>query len=194
MLPMATFLLSRFRPISITVLFCWLIHFSVFSQDKLAFGVSGAYNLAVKNIGIRARVQVPIVPRLYVVPSFCYMPKFNEIHEYTVSLPIHYVIYEGNEKYHGHKARYEPFLPNIYLIAGVSYNKWINYVETLNSNAKQENLLPEAGVGISIGDYPLQFFAEGKYNPTWKEGLVELGVLICPAYLKKDRKSRCPKF
>jgi hypothetical protein len=75
----------------------------------------------------------------------------------------------------------------------VEYNRWINFEKTLNAKAKQNNVLPEAGLGLSAGGNFIRIFAEGKYNIFWKESYGEVGVLFFPFNDRLSRRNNCPK-
>ena len=177
---------------------CIFVSFSLFfsvtakAQDKIAFGLSAAYNFPLQGLGIGLRVQIPIIERFYVVPEVRYFPAFNAIHEFYGGANIQYMIFEGNYKPRGIKRVSEPHIPNLYLTAGADYNRWINYAPSLNDKAIKDNFLPNIGIGTSIGNYAFQGFAELKYNIIWKESFAEVGFLVCPRYFKSKKKSKCP--
>ena len=162
------------------------------AQDKIAYGFSGAYNFPLQNLGVGLRVQIPIVERLYVVPAIRYFPAFNSIHEFYGGANVQYMLFEGNYKPRGVKRVSERHIPNLYLTAGAEYNRWVNYAPSLNDKANKNNFLPNIGIGTSIGNYAFQGFAELKYNIIWKESFAEVGFLVCPAYFKSKKKSKCP--
>ena len=172
----------------------FLSSFNAFSQDRIAFGISGMYNFPLNSLGFGLRAQVPIAPRWYVVPQLKYAPAFNTIHEFYGGMNVHFLLIEGNQRFGGFKRGVEPEKPTVYLAAGAEYNRWINYVETRQANSKQNNILPEVGIGAAIGNYPVRLFAEVKYNILWQESYGEVGLLFCPAYIKKNKNTRCPNF
>jgi hypothetical protein len=172
--------------------FLLCINASLFSQDKIALGISGMYNFPLQSVGLGLRAQIPVLPRVYIVPQIKYAPAFNTIHELYSGVNLHYLIIKGNERFKGFKRSMESEKPTIYLTGGVEYNRWINYVETRQTNSKQNNILPEVGIGSAIGNYSIRFFAEVKYNILWKESYGEVGIMICPAYIKLKRKANCP--
>ena len=159
------------------LLFSILLNSTItYAQDKLSFGVSGAYNFPLNSIGIGLRGQVPILPKVFVVPQLKYFPSFNTIHELYGGLNLHYAIIEGNQRPNGFKRSIDPEIPLIYVAAGVQYNRLINYVENVESKAKPNNFLPEVGLGTSVGGYPIRLFAERKYNILWNESYGEVGI------------------
>lgn len=180
----------------LSVLICFLLCFntSLFSQDKIALGVSGMYNFPLNSVGIGLRAQIPVIPRVQLVPQFKYAPPFNTIHELFAGLNINYIVFKGNVRRNGFKKGMEVEKPTIYLTGGVEYNRWINYIETQQKNSKQNNFLPEVGIGTSVGNYSVRFFGEIKYNIRWQESYGEIGLLICPAYIKSKRKASCPIY
>jgi hypothetical protein len=168
------------------------LNVTTYGQDKTSFGFSGMYNFPLKTIGIGVRANIPIFERAYVVPQFKYAPSFNKIHELYAGVNLHYVIMQGNQYINGRKRATEPTIPSIYITGGVLYNRWINYTETVSTTAKQNNILPEIGLGTSIGGYAVRAFAEVKYNVRWNESYGEVGLLFCPYYIKQKRRYSCP--
>ncbi|MFY7827726.1 MAG: hypothetical protein ACOVQ4_11410 [Flectobacillus sp.] len=180
---------------SLLILFVLLArHFTIYSQDKFSFGFSGAYNFPLNSVGFGVRAQVPIIPKVFVVPQLKYYPSFNTIHELYGGINVHYVLVEGSIRPSGFKRSIDPEIPMVYLAVGAQYNRWINYVETQQSNSKPNNFLPEVGLGTSIGNYPVRLFAEVKYNILWKESYAEVGLMFCPAYFRTKRRTYCPTF
>ncbi len=180
---------------SVFILLLLLVnHFNIYSQDKFSFGFSGVYNFPLNSVGIGLRAQVPIIPKVFVVPQLKYFPSFNTIHELYGGINVHYALVEGNIRPDGFKRSIDPEIPMIYLAVGAQYNRWINYVETQQSNSKPNNFLPEVGLGTSIGNYPVRLFAEVKYNILWKESYGEVGLMFCPAYFRTKSKTNCPTF
>lgn len=174
--------------------FCLVLsaNLSLYSQDKIAFGISGMYNFPLQSVGLGLRAQIPVIPRVFIVSQFKYAPPFNTIHELYGGINVHYVIIKGNERLKGFKRSVEKEKPMVYLTAGAEYNRWINYVETQQANSKQNNILPEVGIGTAIGNYNVRLFAEIKYNIRWQESYGEVGLIFCPAYIKSKRKANCP--
>ena len=127
---------------SVFILLLLLVnHFNIYSQDKFSFGFSGVYNFPLNSVGIGLRAQVPIIPKVFVVPQLKYFPSFNTIHELYGGINVHYALVEGNIRPGGFKRSIDPEIPMIYLAVGAQYNRWINYVETQQSNSKPNNFL-----------------------------------------------------
>lgn len=181
--------------ICIIVLLIASTNFYSKAQNEIFYGVSGMYNIPLKNIGIGVRAQIPVWDRVELVPQVKYVPSFNKIHELYGGANLHFLLIEGNEKINGRKPLYERTRPDIYLAAGVEYNRWIDYVETKKTNSGRNNILPEAGMGISYGNKTIRFFGEVKYNILWNESYLEAGLLVCPSRIFKQNKSnKCPRL
>jgi hypothetical protein len=162
------------------------------AQDKTAFGLSAIYNFPLQTVGAGFRIQMPVANRFALVPQIKYMPSFNNIHEAYGGINLHYFILNNTFSL-GTRKYVNPKRPVLYLAAGVEYNRWINYEKTLNTKAKQNNVLPEAGLGLSAGGNFIRIFAEGKYNIFWNESYGEVGVLFFPFNEQLSRKNNCPK-
>jgi hypothetical protein len=165
---------------------------NLLAQDKTAFGLSAIYNFPLQTIGAGFRIQMPVANRFVLVPQIKYMPSFNNIHEAYGGINLHYFLLNNTFSL-GHKQIVNPKRPVLYLAAGVQYNRWINYEKTLNLKAKKDNVLPEAGLGLSAGGNFIRIFAEGKYNILWNESYGEVGVLFFPFNDRLSRKNNCPK-
>ncbi len=176
-----------------TIIVILLLSLQLQAQDKIAFGLSGMYNFPLQTVGIGLRAQIPVIERLYVVPQIKYAPSFNTIHEFYGGVNMHYFLL-NNTISHGYKQQTMPQRPVLYLAAGVEYNRWLNYEKTKNLKANQNNLLPEVGLGISVGGHLVRAFAEVKYNIIWEESYGEFGVMIYPFNPKRNRKNNCPKI
>lgn len=149
------------------------------AQQSTLFGAAAAGNVALKTGGLALRAQIPLGERFELVPQFRYFPKFNKVHEFYEGLNLHYspinvALQNSNLK--------------LYVLAGMSYNRWIDYQPSLNDRAKRDNFLPETGAGLNFGMDNIRFFAEAKYNPFWKESTAEIGVLFAPK--RKSRNGR----
>jgi hypothetical protein len=168
-----------------------LISSALFAQDKAAVGFSGIYNFPLHSIGGGFRIQVPVNHRVSLVPKLKYMPAFNTIHEVYGGLSLQYNII-NNTIARGTKNLVVPGRPVVYVSAGVDYNKWLNYEATLNSKSKAQNLIPEAGIGVSAGLNFVRVFAEVKYNMLWQESYGEIGFLLFPFNAPSPRKNNCP--
>ncbi|GAB3511330.1 hypothetical protein GCM10027442_20990 [Emticicia fontis] len=164
----------------------------LYAQDKTAFGLSAIYNFPLQTVGAGFRIQMPVANRLALVPQIKYMPAFNNIHEAYGGINLHYFILNNTFSL-GTRKYVNPRRPVLYLAAGVEYNKWLNYEKTLNKKAKSDNILPEAGLGLSIGGNFIRIFAEGKYNIFWKESYGEIGVLFFPFNDRLAHRNDCPK-
>lgn len=180
---------------SIKVLFfVFFIITNLQAQDKPAFGASLMYNFPLSTVGFGLRGQIPLSNRLLVVPQVKYAPGFNEIHELYAGTNIHFLLLTKSRNIGYQKSIVEPQKPNLYLAAGVAYNRWINYFPSINSRAKQNNIIPEVGGGLTLGSLVTRFFVEGKYNILWNESYGEVGLLFYPAYIKINKRNSCPKI
>jgi hypothetical protein len=150
------------------------------SQEKFTIGPSIVYNFPVQGIGFGLRAQIPVMDRVQIVPQFKYLPSYNVINEYYGGINIHYLVY-----------RYKSI--DLYAAAGGMYNRWINYAPSENANSKKSNILPEAGIGTSLGSEDIRGFVELKYNVLWNESYLEAGILFSPLGLLQ-KKYTCPTY
>lgn len=180
------------KNIYLKTLFLLLFSMSLYAQDKTAFGLSAIYNFPLQTVGVGFRIQMPLADRFALVPQIKYMPKFNSVHEAYGGINLHYYLLNNTFSL-GRKKLVNPLRPVLYLAAGVEYNRWINYTITLNDKAKKNNVLPEAGLGLSAGTNFIRIFAEAKYNILWKESYGEIGVLFFPFNDRLASKNNCPK-
>lgn len=164
-----------------------LIGFSLNAQRSVSFGLSGTYNIPLETIGTGIRASIPLSPAWAVSPQIRYNPAFNDIHELSAGSNLHYYFIRNfRRQVPSYRAQSRGPL---YLIAGVHYNRWINYSESLNKKAKKNNILPEIGMGAALGGNILKVFLEGKYNPLWLEPSAEAGLLVYP--FNKSSKLKC---
>jgi hypothetical protein len=175
------------------VIIVLLLNYSLHAQDKISFGISGMYNFPLETIGIGFRSQIPVTERLSVVPQIKYAPSFNTIHEFYGGVNVYYSLL-NNTLLHGYRPKVHPQIPVLYLAVGLEYNKWINYEKTKNTKANPNNILPEVGLGLSVGGHLIRAFAEIKYNVVWEESYGEVGVMIYPFNTKPSGKNNCPKI
>jgi hypothetical protein len=54
--------------------------------------------------------------------------------------------------------------------------------------------LGNVGLGAAIGSSSVRLFAEAKYNVLWNETFGEIGLLVFPGTIRKNRYSSCPKI
>ncbi len=174
-----------------------LLKFQGFAQDKIAIGAAAMYNYPLNTKGFGIRSMIPVSNRLMVVPQVKYAPSFNEtnkIQELYAGVNLNYMFIAPSRKMGYGESRIIPQKPAFYLTVGVAYNRWLNYQPTINTRAKENNILPEVGGGIIFGSLTTRIFIEGKYNALWNESYSELGVMFYPAFFKLNRKNACPKF
>lgn len=169
-----------------------LVSTSTYAQDKVSFGASVMYNFPLNTIGVGIRSQIPINNRITLTPDIKYAPKFNDIHELYAGINVHLLLITSTKNISYQRSRVEPQKPNLYIIAGAEYNQWFNYINSINSKANKQNVLPKIGLGTSFGSHITRFFAEVKYNTLWDEAYAEAGLLIYPGFIKLKKKNRCP--
>jgi len=169
-----------------------LVSTTIYAQDKVSFGASLMYNFPLNTIGAGLRSQIPITNRLILTPDIKYAPKFNQIHELYAGLNFQFLLITSIKNISYKKSRVEPQKPNLYITAGAEYNHWFNYINSINSKANKQNVLPKVGLGTSYGSHITRFFAEIKYNILWDEAYTEVGLLVYPGYIKLKKKNRCP--
>lgn len=182
--------MKYFKYLSSVLLFS--VCLASYGQEKPSFGLTGIYNFPLKTSGVGFRGNIPIIEKLIVVPQMKYMPSYNTVNELYAGLNLHYVIAKSSIL-SGNIRQKNPTLVQVYLAAGIEYNRWINYVPTINDRAKAENFLPETGIGINVGKNRWKAFTELKYNIFWKESYTEIGVLFNP-FIKRNKTTDCPKI
>lgn len=164
------------------------------AQDFWGVGVSGAYNFPLKSIGVGVRGQIPLGVKMAVSPQVRYFPKTNQINEVYAAVAFQYNLLNPYQE-RGHKRYiYKNNKPTVYTTIEVAYNQWINYLPTLSKNAKKDNILGNVGLGAAIGSSSVRLFAEAKYNVLWNETFGEIGLLVFPGIIRKNRYSSCPKI
>lgn len=169
-----------------------LISTTIYAQDKVSFGASLMYNFPLNTVGVGIRSQIPLNNRITLVPDVKYAPKFNQIHELYAGLNVHLLLITSTKNISYQRSRVEPQKPNLYITAGAEYNQWFNYINSINSKANKQNVLPKVGLGTSFGSHITRFFAEVKYNILWDEAYAEAGLLIYPGFIKLKKKNSCP--
>ncbi|MFY7911939.1 MAG: hypothetical protein ACOVO2_20415 [Emticicia sp.] len=169
-----------------------LLSTTIYAQDKVSFGASLMYNFPLNTIGVGIRSQIPVTNRITLTPDVKYAPKFNQIHELYAGLNVHLLLITSTKNISYQRSRVEPQKPNLYITAGAEYNQWFNYINSINSQAKEKNILPKIGLGTSFGSHITRFFAEIKYNFLWDEAYTEAGLLIYPGFIKLKKKNSCP--
>lgn len=170
-----------------------LLHIPIISsygQEKVSFGVLGAYNFPLQTTSFGVRSRIPFHPLFAVSPQIKYAPSsINDFNELSVSANLHYTIL--NDTYRrGNRLVYKEWKPKVYVIAGINYVNWINYSPSVNKNAGKNNVLPEIGLGSQIGGALLRIFLEGKYNILWSESSTEFGFMLYP-FEKKNTNRKC---
>lgn len=136
---------------------------SEINAQKFGIGASGIYNLQTNSLGYGIRVHYQARLHWAIVPEYSRYPGFNPIFETYIGANLHYLLNLNS--------------PRIYLIAGLAYNNWKNYMDYHNDRAKSNNLAEELGVGLQFGNCCLRPFLELRYNANWGEGNIRLGLL-----------------
>lgn len=155
------------------------------AQKTIAFGLSGTYNFPVKTLGAGIRANIPVTDRLSVVPRLKYAPKFNQIEEVEAGANAQFDLWDATRR--GGSSG-----PVLYVSTGVLYNRWLNYYPSSNTKARQNNILPEAGLGILSGGNRLKGFAEAHWNILWNESYTEAGLLFYPFNKRSKKLLTCP--
>lgn len=167
--------------IKYSVLFI-VISLTASAQKTISFGLSGSYNFPMETIGFGLRANVPVTQRVSFVPRLKYAPGFNTIHEVEGGADIQFDLWDASQRDGSSK-------PVIYASAGALYNRWLNYYPSSNSKAGQNNILPEAGLGILSGGNRLKFFLEGHWNILWNESYADAGILVYPFNERLNKRS-----
>ncbi len=151
-----------------------LIGNGLFAQ-KIGVGASGVYNFQNKSFAYGIRVHYQMTPRWAIVPQYTRYMGFNPIFETYLGANLHFTLTLNS--------------PRIYLIGGLAYNNWYNYMDYHNSRAKQNNLAEEVGVGLQFGRCCFRPFLELRYNANWGEGAAHLGFVYFFGKCCDKRKS-----
>jgi hypothetical protein len=153
------------------------------NAPQTGFGLGLVYNFPVKSIAGELRAKIPVWNRFYAVPEISYFVPFSPIHEVYAGAALHY-----ESPYT--LGRFTP-----YLAAGAYYNNWINIAEYRSNMKDQNNLVPEAGLGIILSHGCIRPYLEGRYDARWKEGTVRFGVLFYPGDCRlRTKKVKCPAY
>ncbi len=155
------------------------------AQKTISFGLSCTYNFPVETVGFGLRTNIPAAPRLSLVPRLKYVPKFNSIHEVEAGANVQFDLWDHSQRDGSSK-------PVMYMSAGAQYNRWLNYYPSTNLKARQNNILPEAGLGILSGGNRFKGFAEAHWNILWNESYAEAGLLFYPFNKRSKKLLKCP--
>ena len=172
------------------LLFIFLIIFvDVKTQEKkqgTIYGLGGIFNFQTEGKGLDLRAIVPLLKnKIFITPRISYYIPSNKINEYYAGFDINYYPV----------AQYKNFYP--YIFVGGYYNNWINSSDFSSKKAKQNNLVPEGGIGLIYGFGCIDPFAEWRYDAHWKEGSIIVGILFhynkCFNSVARKAK-KCAKF
>lgn len=168
--------------IKIFLLFFVASFYTTNAQDSWALGASGVYDFQTNGFGAGVRAYIPITDRLAFSPQVHYFFPFNTIHELLAGATIQYSLFPARRW-------------TLYPLAGVYYNRWVNYSDFTGSVAKPNNIAEEAGLGLMRNKGCVRPFIEQRYNFKWKEFDLQAGLLFfwgdcffrgapdrCPAY------------
>lgn len=144
------------------------------AQSTVSAGISGSYNIPLETVSLGVRANRTVTTRMVISPQLRYAPRFNDFHEISFGANVHYHFIQFDS---GPRYRKKTILPGVYALAGVHYHRWINYTVSINERAKQNNIIPEIGLGALLGKGQIKVFLEGKHNSLWMEPSAELGML-----------------
>lgn len=174
-------------------IFCFL-SLSLFGQKEWSLGGGFVNNVPVSSNGFVARANVHLNDKFIVSPSFKHFLQSNKISENYYSLQLNFLLLSSMVSQSFSKKTHRNTRPDIYALASVDYNEWLNYTPTINARAKEKNILPFVGMGGMVGSRNIRFYGESRYNFLWKEATVEFGVMVFPKQFKSgDKGLRCPK-
>ena len=144
-------------------------------------GFAGIWNYTAMTYGADLRAHLILSNRITIAPQLQYYPAFNTYRDFYAGASLHF-----------------NFTPSyqwgLYALAHASYHDWINYAESTNSKAQQNNWNAEPGLGIIRNYGCVRPFAEARYNIKWSEGNLRVGLTffigdcggghheVCPAY------------
>jgi hypothetical protein len=165
------------RIIFILTVLCFALHFSCTGQSSV--GIAGLYNLQTESIGVGARWEMRGDKRLQIVPQFSYFLPSNKVNEWTLGMALQYKVVKLSNF-------------NVYGLAHLGYNNWINFQESKMKGAQKSNWNGELGAGVQLGKRFKPFF-EWRYNVHFQEAHVQAGILI---RIKKGsaKKEKCAAY
>lgn len=163
----------------------FVVSLTATAQKTIAFGLSGTYNFPMETIGTGIRADIPLTQRLSLVPRIKYAPKFNRIEELEAGAHVQLDLWNATQRNGSSK-------PVLYVTAGALYNRWLNYYPNINPKAGQNNILPEAGLGVLSGGNRFRVFAEAHWNIIWNESYAEAGLLFYPFNKRLKKILKCP--
>jgi hypothetical protein len=144
-------------------------------STAIGYGPELIYNLPLSEIGIGARVHIPISNHIFVSPQLNYFIPIGQIHELNLNLHASY-LFNPWSKY------------GLYLTAGPYFNYWINYKQSGYAKAKPFNFAAELGGGAMKNMGCMRPFLEWRYNAKWSESNVRIGLIYFPKICKGRRK------
>jgi hypothetical protein len=74
--------------------------------------------------------------------------------------------------------KYYQQLLSPYVVIGVNAGYWFNYVNTLNTRAKQLSIIPNTGLGLEIKIGEAKIYSEFTLNPILGESFSEIGIRL----------------
>lgn len=145
---------------------------------QTCYGVSIIYNFETEGFGADLRARIPVYKQLYAVPEISYFPSFNRYHEYYAGLALQYDIHSFGDY-------------NLYVAGGGYYNSWLNFEDFYPGKGKENNIVPEAGLGLVKNFGCWRPFIESRYDFKWKEVNLRIGIYLCPGSC--GGKEKCPR-
>jgi len=148
--------------------------------QEWGLGFAGIYNFTAQTFGADVRAHLILSNRFTVAPQLQYYPTINRFHDFYAGASLHY--------------NFTPsYAWGVYALAHASYHDWINFAESTNPKAQQNNWNAEPGLGIIRNYGCVRPFAEARYNVKWNEGNLRVGLTfffgdcggqheVCPAY------------
>ncbi|MBX2952560.1 MAG: hypothetical protein KF870_08645, partial [Leadbetterella sp.] len=86
----------------------WLFAYSVSAQETISFGLSGSYNFPLETISIGTRANIPFGTAFAVSPQVKYAPAFNDIHEFSAGVNLHYYFIRPSGQYRHASESHKP--------------------------------------------------------------------------------------
>jgi len=152
------------------------------AQGNWALGGSAVYNFQTNGIGAGVRAYIPITYRIAISPQVHYFFPSNPINEIYAGLALQYSLLPERKW-------------DVYPLAGVYYDNWLNSEKFQGTIVKQNNLAEQIGLGIMRGQGCWRPFAECRYDIKWKECNVQLGLLFSFGDCFDDSApDRCPAY
>ncbi len=174
-----------------SVIFCFVVIFLCNNAQgkffkEIGFGPELVLNIPLVEPAIGVRAHMHLNSHFFIAPQVYYFPGLSNINELYMGV-------SGNLKFWPNK-RYTP-----YVTAGGLYQMFINHAASPVANAQLNNVVIEAGGGITKNFGCWRPFLEYRVNAKWWESFLTVGILY---YFKDCKngggrggpKSNCPAF